>query len=98
MGDTMLLGVLRMPMDDPGPVRLMQFVGRARQAADRIEADAKKIERLRELLSEARDDIRDDVANRYPCKDACPSDMRRYKRDMDIVHRIDAALAEVKDA
>jgi len=48
MGDTMLLGVLRMPMDDPDPVQLMQFVGRARQAADRIEADAKEIERLRE--------------------------------------------------
>ena len=46
MGDTMLLGVLRMPMDDPDPVRLMQFVGRARQAADRIEADAKEIARL----------------------------------------------------
>jgi hypothetical protein len=47
MGDTMLIGVLRMPMDDPDPVQLMQFVGRARQAADRIEADAKEIERLK---------------------------------------------------
>ena len=46
MSDTMLLGVLRMPMDNPDPVRLRQFVSRARQAADRIEADAREIARL----------------------------------------------------
>ena len=47
MGDTMLLGVLRMPINDDNPVHLSQLKARARQAADRIEADAKEIERLR---------------------------------------------------
>ena len=37
MTDTMLLGVLRMPMDDPDPLTLHQFVSRARQAADEID-------------------------------------------------------------
>jgi hypothetical protein len=51
MSDVMLLGVLRMPV--PYPVDAMwlhQFVDRARQAADRIEADAAEIERLRAAL------------------------------------------------
>jgi hypothetical protein len=46
MSDLMLTGVLRMPMDNPDPLTLRQFVDRARQAADRIEADAKEIDRL----------------------------------------------------
>jgi len=49
MSDTMLLGVLRMPIgDNPDPITLAQFVDRARQAADRIESDTEEIERLRE--------------------------------------------------
>jgi hypothetical protein len=56
MSDAMLLGVLRMPMpDNPDAMTLCQFVGRARQAADRIEADAAKIERLRAALKTAND-------------------------------------------
>ena len=51
------------------------------------------IERLQTLLREARDDIREDVSNRYPWKDQYPQDMLRYERDMDIVLRINAALA-----
>lgn len=48
MSDTMLLGVLRMPLpDNPDPLTLAQLAGRARQAADRIERDAEEIERLR---------------------------------------------------
>lgn len=53
MSDLMLLGVLRMPV--PYPVDAMwlhQLVDRARQAADRIEADADEIERLRTALRE----------------------------------------------
>jgi predicted metal-dependent phosphoesterase TrpH len=47
MSDVMLLGVLRMPIsDEPDAMTLRQFVGRARQAADRIEADAIELERL----------------------------------------------------
>ncbi|MDV6318765.1 hypothetical protein [Chromohalobacter sp. HP20-39] len=43
MSDTMLLGVLRMPVDDHGDIHLMQLIERAREAADRIEVDAKVI-------------------------------------------------------
>jgi len=54
----MLLGVLRMPV--PHPVDAMwlhQFVDRARQAADRIEADAAEIERLRFLMGQVLADM-----------------------------------------
>lgn len=46
MSDTMLLGVLRMPVDESDPLCMAQFVQRARQAADRIESDAAEIARL----------------------------------------------------
>lgn len=60
MSDTILLGVLRMPLpDNPDPLTLAQLAGRARQAADRIERDAEEIERLSaenaHLLAFARD-------------------------------------------
>ena len=46
MSDTMLLGVLRMPVNDRGDLRLMQLISRAREAADRIERDADRIAEL----------------------------------------------------
>lgn len=46
MSDTMLLGVLRMPVDDYGDLSLMQFIGRSREAADRIEQDATRLVEL----------------------------------------------------
>ena len=49
---------------------------------------------LKALLAEARDVIRDEVEDNYPWKDKYPSHMRRYAMDMDIVRRIDAALAK----
>ena len=53
----------------------------------------KEIEKLRELLSEARDDIRCDIENRYPPEMRhYPSEMRRYKREMDFVYRIEEVL------
>ncbi len=53
MSDLMLLGVLRMPLPpNPDATTMAQFVSRARQAADRIEADAAEIERLRNVLTE----------------------------------------------
>jgi hypothetical protein len=56
MSDVMLLGVLRMPMpENPDPLTLAQFVSRARQAADRIEADAAKLDRMDEELRRERD-------------------------------------------
>lgn len=55
MSDTMLLGVLRMPMDYLQPdLQLLQFIDRARQAADRIEADAARIAELEAELAAAR--------------------------------------------
>lgn len=55
MSDLMLLGVLRMPltMVESDPLTLIQFVGRAHEAATRIESDAKLIEQLRAQLQEA---------------------------------------------
>lgn len=51
MSDVMLLGILRMPIpDDPDPLTLRQLRSAALRAADRIEADAREIERLREQL------------------------------------------------
>lgn len=56
MSDVILLGVLRMPMpDDPDPLTLRQFVDRARQAADRIEADAAKLNRMDDELRNERE-------------------------------------------
>ena len=46
MSDTMLLGVLRMPVAVHGDLDLAQLIGRAREAADRIEADARRIAEL----------------------------------------------------
>jgi hypothetical protein len=54
MSDVILLGALRLPMpDNPSPLALRQFVVRARQAADRIEADAAEIAALRSALAAA---------------------------------------------
>lgn len=59
MSDVMLLGVLRMPMpEEPDPLTLRQFVDRARQAADRIEADAAKLDRMDDELRNERDQRR----------------------------------------
>lgn len=46
MSDVMLLGVLRMPVNPMNPLQFVAFVQRARQAADRIEADADRIAAL----------------------------------------------------
>lgn len=53
MSDVMLLGILRMPIEYSDTLSVMQLVGRARQAADRIEEDAEEIERLRSELAKA---------------------------------------------
>ena len=58
MSDVMLLGVLRMQVLYPTDAMwLHQFVDRARQAADRIEADAAEIERLRFLMGQVLADM-----------------------------------------
>ena len=52
---------------------------------------------LQRLLTEARADIFEEIQSRYPLHSReMPTNMRRYQRDMDIVRRIDAALAENK--
>ena len=56
MSDTMLLGILRMPLpNNPDPLTLAQFAWRAGQAADRIEHDAAEIKRLRAVLQAIKD-------------------------------------------
>jgi hypothetical protein len=59
---------------------------------------AEEIERLRELLTEARGDISTYVDQDYPA-DTCqqyPDIARRHFRDMELCRRIDAALKEPK--
>lgn len=51
MSDSMLLGVLRAPVDDRGDVQVMQLVACAGEAADRIERDAAELQRLRDAAS-----------------------------------------------
>ena len=48
MSDLMLLGVLRMPMDDADPLAVAQYVARGRQAADEIERLRAEVAGLRE--------------------------------------------------
>ena len=53
MSDVMLFGVLRIPVTaDTDALTIHLFASRAREAADRIESDAKEIERLRSALQE----------------------------------------------
>lgn len=60
MSDVMLLGVLRMPMSvetwEEDPIAVAQFIASAREAADRIEHDAKTIQELAEALRRCRFD------------------------------------------
>lgn len=64
MSDMMLIGVLRMPLpDNPDPLTLHQFIDRARQAADRIEADAA-------LIAQQAQEIERLKAQRVPLTDA----------------------------
>lgn len=62
----------------------------ARKRIAELEAD---VERLKALLSEARDDLDEWIGNEYP-EDVLgyPVMLRRYHRDMDIVRRISAEL------
>jgi|GEM_PF-6383100 len=53
MSDAMLLGVLRMPVNENDPLFMGQFVSRAREAANRIESDAREITTLRQQLEQA---------------------------------------------
>ena len=75
-----------------------RFIAAARELVpamrDRIEADAKRIAELEELLKEARTDLEHYVDNDWPEKEraAYPSCQRKYKRDMELCYRIDAAL------
>lgn len=56
MSDLMLIGVLRMPMDNASPLDVFQYVARGRQAADQIEADEKELDRQRVQIKMLMDD------------------------------------------
>ena len=58
MSDLMLLGVLRMPMDDADPLAVAQYVARGRQAADEIERLRAEVAGLREDAEAARQVMR----------------------------------------
>lgn len=66
--------------------------------ADRRQSLVDDVERLRDLLAEARDDLSTSVDQEYPaavCRQY-PDIARRHYRDMDLCRRIDAALMETK--
>jgi hypothetical protein len=57
----------------------------------------KRITELEALLRECADDIAQACHNEHPYRDDYPDEMRRYKRDMDIVYRVRAALTGKED-
>ena len=58
MDDLMLLGVLRMPMPaNPDPLTLLQFVERARRAADEIERLTAELDSLSLAYKTSEDDV-----------------------------------------
>jgi septal ring factor EnvC (AmiA/AmiB activator) len=90
MGDTMLIGVLRMPMDNPDPLKLMQFVSRARQAADRIETDAKEIEAMRSENERLREDVahwKEQHGLAHDLSEWHKSDVERLRSDLETAER-----------
>jgi hypothetical protein len=52
------------------------------------------ISRLAAALRECADDLAAEIDARYPTREAYPSEMHRYQRDMDTVIRARALLAE----
>lgn len=60
-------------------------------------AAADRIAELETLLRECADDIAQACHDDHPYRDEYPDQMRRYKRDMDIVYRVRAALTEKED-
>lgn len=73
--------------------RVAQRYRLALSARDEAEAE---IERLRGLLKEAREELASQVEHEYPeqVRAAYPIMARKYKRDMDLCYRIDAALID----
>jgi hypothetical protein len=69
--------------------------GLFRAHEDRYQEAQAEIERLRELLAEAADDLTDLInAEHPPDRRAYPSNQRRYESDMEVVIKIRAALAK----
>jgi peptidoglycan hydrolase CwlO-like protein len=59
MSDIMLLGILRMPIDyPPNEIIFMQVIQTCREAADRIEADSRKIAELEKQINDLRIDCK----------------------------------------
>ena len=57
-----------------------------------VKMQAEEIERLKALLTEAADDLTSYVSHEHDARNEYPDQMRRYKRDMDLVNRIREAL------
>ena len=102
MSDVMLLGVLRMPLEvDGGPLSPMaQLVQRARQAADRIEADAAGIARLTAEVAASQADaqaLRVDAERLKTLIDTAPGELcfmgTMYRTGADFCAAIDSFMA-----
>lgn len=95
MSDTMLLGVLRMPIaDGTETLILRQFINRARQAADRIEADAERIAAL-EADRAAALRLANDLTLETQTTEEAVADLVRIVRDARTrIAALEASLAE----
>ena len=60
--------------------------------SDKLAEKDKEIERLRELLEEAAEELTTIFDMAYPDRTDYPDEMRRWKRDMDLVYRIKDAI------
>lgn len=93
MSDTMILGILRMPFDMTSPLELMQIQSRCVEAADRIEADERKIleledkiKRLRVILVHAAIPL--EVLHGQPCKYHSPELNKRIDDTVAMIREI----------
>jgi len=65
-------------------------------ANDQLKEKDKEIERLRELLEEAAEELTTIFDMAYPDRTDYPDEMRRWKRDMDLVYRIKDTIRNQK--
>ena len=74
----------------------LRYFANVADALDRAEKAEAQVERMRGLLSECADDLESYINAEYPVnsRDAYPSVQRRYLRDMELVTRVRAKIAE----
>lgn len=72
--------------------RIEQLDALLRECADGLGERDSRIEQLEAMLRECADELAAEIDARYPNREAYPSEMHRYQRDMDTVNRARALL------